>query len=126
MNKIRDRLERSLTALQCNPSLVILVLLVVLCVFVYHYRGVILLTIEVTLIVLASLLIMTGAALIGHAVYRTRHARQAPAPLPASAPKPRKVAGQDAEPMIREADKLSRSAETITTADLPKDMQAKM
>lgn len=126
MNKIRDRLERSLTALQCNPSLVILVLLVVLCVFVYHYRGIILLTIEVTLIALASLLLLSGGFLIGHAVYRARHNQAAPAPLPASAPKPRKVAGQDAEAMVREAHELGQSAATITTADLPKDMQAKM
>ena len=126
MNKIRDRLSRSLLTIQCNPSVIILGLVIILGIFVYHYRGVIIFTIEMTLLGLAILLLGTGAAIIAHAVYRARHAQADPAPLPKRQPRPAKAAGQDAEPMIKEADQLSRSAATLSTADLPKDMQAKM
>jgi hypothetical protein len=125
MGKFLDRLERSATKAHCNPSVVLLALAVVLALVVYHYRAAILLTIELTLLGLGSLFVATGLALLGRTVYRWRHAAQPQPAVVAPAPKPARVAGEDADAMIDEATHLARPEVSLSVEDLPEGFRAK-
>jgi hypothetical protein len=117
MKRMTSWMERSLTRTNCNPSIILGFVALIVILVVAKYHAMIIETAVITLGGIAAVLFLAGTAMIGHTIYRWRQAEKSDEPRISRAERRKahlaKMAGVPTtmpareDPMAAEADALA-------------------
>jgi hypothetical protein len=122
MNRIRNRLEHNIGRMQCNPSIILGFVALMIVLIVAKYHAMIIETAIITLGGIAAVLFLAGTAMIGHTIYSWRKAKEAGTPRVTRADRRKAhlatMAGVPTTMPVRDTDPMAADADTLADPDV--------